>query len=214
MSDLNTKQKIINASIQLCNQYGIANVRLQQIANEIGISPGNLAYHFPNKESILEAQFEEMFNEASEILTTYRLFPNLIDFDHQLSKYFQFNQRYPSYFLENLEFERNHPAIYKKQSQQIHKMIRQIRMRIDFNLKRNLLIQEPKAGIYDTLAKSIWMCIAYWYPENIARCSDQTSMYHFKSSIWDIIYPYFTPEGFAEFDQLISPILQQRTQDQ
>ena len=46
MSDPTTKQKIVHASIKLFNENGVANVRLQQIADEIGISVGNLAYHF------------------------------------------------------------------------------------------------------------------------------------------------------------------------
>jgi hypothetical protein len=55
MADLSTKQKILNTSIRLFNEDGMANVPLQQIAKEIGISPGNLAYHFKNKEAIIEA---------------------------------------------------------------------------------------------------------------------------------------------------------------
>ena len=93
MSDLNTKQKILQASISLFNQNGMANVRLQQIANEIGISAGNLAYHFRNKEAIIESINEELYQEANEILSTYRIFPNLIDFDNQLTKYFSFIQK-------------------------------------------------------------------------------------------------------------------------
>ena len=90
MADLSTKEKILNASIRLFNENGLANVRLQQIASEIGISVGNLAYHFRNKEAILEAVAENLDVELSEILSSYRIYPNLIDFDNQLSKYFAF----------------------------------------------------------------------------------------------------------------------------
>ena len=79
MPDLNTKQKIINASIQLFNAHGIANVRLQQIAAETGISPGNLAYHYRNKEAIVQAVNEELYQEVAEVLSAYRIFPNLMD---------------------------------------------------------------------------------------------------------------------------------------
>lgn len=47
-----TKQRIILNAKKLFSQNGIANTRLQQIADETGISVGNLAYHFPNKEEI------------------------------------------------------------------------------------------------------------------------------------------------------------------
>ena len=48
-----TKQKIIQASIELFNQKGWTNVRLQNIADRCGISVGNLAYHYANKAAII-----------------------------------------------------------------------------------------------------------------------------------------------------------------
>ncbi|MEO7308888.1 MAG: TetR family transcriptional regulator [Chitinophagaceae bacterium] len=43
MATADTKQKILNASLHLFNENGISNTRLQQIADETGISVGNLA---------------------------------------------------------------------------------------------------------------------------------------------------------------------------
>lgn len=51
----NTKTKILTAALHLFNQHGLVNVRLQQIANEVGISVGNLAYHYYSKEAIVKA---------------------------------------------------------------------------------------------------------------------------------------------------------------
>ncbi|HHH49871.1 MAG TPA: TetR/AcrR family transcriptional regulator, partial [Saprospiraceae bacterium] len=147
MSDLNTKQKIFNAAIRLFNEKGMANVRLQQIATETGISVGNLAYHFRNKEAIVEMINDELYKEASEILSTYRVFPNLIDFDNQLSKYFSFIQKYPFYFLDLLEIERHYPKIRSKRQIHISKMIRQIRKRFDYNHQRKLIKEEPRPQV-------------------------------------------------------------------
>jgi AcrR family transcriptional regulator len=55
MAAPDTKQKILDSSLQLFNDNGISNTRLQQIADESGISVGNLAYHFSNKEAITES---------------------------------------------------------------------------------------------------------------------------------------------------------------
>ena len=56
-----TKQRILEAAVFLFNREGVANVRLQQIADETGISVGNLAYHFKNKEAIVSAVYEYLF---------------------------------------------------------------------------------------------------------------------------------------------------------
>lgn len=50
-----TYEKILDAGIQLFNQHGIQNVAMSRIAGHVGISPGNLAYHFKSKRDILLA---------------------------------------------------------------------------------------------------------------------------------------------------------------
>ncbi len=210
MADLNTKQKILHASIQLFNENGLANVRLQQIADEIGISVGNLAYHFKNKEAIVGAVNENLHEEVIEILAAYRLFPNLIDFDYQLSKYHAFVEKYPFYFLDLLEIERMSPAVHSTRQQHINKMISQIRKRLDFNQRRGIIKPEPRSGIYDTLATSIWGMISFWHAQNAARGITCNSAGRFKEMVWNLIYPHFTKLGIAEFEQLILPLIKEQ----
>ncbi len=213
MADLNTKQKILNASIRLFNENGLANVRLQQIANETGISVGNLAYHFRNKEAILDAVVENMEEEIAEILATYRIFPNLIDFDNQLSKYFSFLQRYPFYFMDSLEIERVYPEFSFRRRNQVAKMISQIRKRFDFNIKRGVIRKEPVPGLYDSVTHAIWILITFWMPQHLIREKDALiSAEPFKKIIFNQIYPYLTDTGLAEYEQLILPLLNQHSQ--
>ena len=49
------KEKIINTAIQVFNAHGLSAVPMKQIAEELGISPGNLSYHFKSKEILLHA---------------------------------------------------------------------------------------------------------------------------------------------------------------
>ena len=48
-----TKEKIIETSIELFNEKGSLNTSTRHIADKLGISVGNLYYHFKNKEEIL-----------------------------------------------------------------------------------------------------------------------------------------------------------------
>lgn len=212
MPDLNTKQKILNASIRLFNENGLANVRLQQIANETGISVGNLAYHFRNKEAILDAVVENLDEEITEILATYRIFPNLIDFDHQLSKYFSFLQKYPFYFMDSLEIERVYPEICSRRRDQITKMISQIRKRFDFHYQRGVIKKEPVPGLYDSVAHATWIIITFWMPQHLIREKDtQIKAEPFKEMIFNQMYPYLTEKGIREYEALILPLLNQHS---
>ena len=62
-----TRKKILAASIDLFNKQGIQNVTTEKIANKIGISPGNLTYHFRRKHDLvmeIMIVLEERMREA------------------------------------------------------------------------------------------------------------------------------------------------------
>lgn len=55
---MKTRDKIIHGSITLFNDQGERNVTTNHIAAHLGISPGNLYYHFRNKEDIILSIYE------------------------------------------------------------------------------------------------------------------------------------------------------------
>ncbi len=60
---MKTKARILDAALTLFNQQGTATVSTNHIAEAAGISPGNLYYHYHNKEEIIRAIFERLFAE-------------------------------------------------------------------------------------------------------------------------------------------------------
>ena len=60
---MKTRDRILECALQLFNQQGEPNVSTLEIANELGISPGNLYYHFHGKEPVVLGLFER-FEEA------------------------------------------------------------------------------------------------------------------------------------------------------
>ncbi|WP_449430825.1 TetR/AcrR family transcriptional regulator [Pseudomonas putida] len=60
---MKTRDRILECALQLFNQQGEPNVSTLEIANELGISPGNLYYHFHGKEPLVNGLFER-FEQA------------------------------------------------------------------------------------------------------------------------------------------------------
>jgi AcrR family transcriptional regulator len=62
-----TKNNIIQKAIDLFNEHGTAAVSLNSLAEALGISTGNLQYHYRSKEEIVRAILEVMFKDWNAV---------------------------------------------------------------------------------------------------------------------------------------------------
>jgi AcrR family transcriptional regulator len=53
-----TAQRILETALEMFNRFGEPNVSTTAISTEMGISPGNLYYHYPAKDELVNALFE------------------------------------------------------------------------------------------------------------------------------------------------------------
>ncbi len=63
-----TAERILEATLALYNRFGEPNVSTTLIATELGISPGNLYYHYPAKDELLNALFDRYARDLEELL--------------------------------------------------------------------------------------------------------------------------------------------------
>lgn len=63
-----TAQRIQESALALFNRYGEPGVSLTQIAAELGISAGNLHYHFPAKDGLVDTLFDQYSAALGELL--------------------------------------------------------------------------------------------------------------------------------------------------
>ena len=63
----NTRTRIIYAAMAAVRQYGLEGVRIQQVSEFAGITPGAIYRHFASKEQLLIESFTYVDKQAAEI---------------------------------------------------------------------------------------------------------------------------------------------------
>ena len=63
-----TAERILEVTLALFNRFGEPNVSTTLISAELGISPGNLYYHYPAKDELINSLFDRFERSLNELL--------------------------------------------------------------------------------------------------------------------------------------------------
>ncbi len=63
-----TAERILEVTLELFNRFGEPNVSTTLISAELGISPGNLYYHYPAKDELINSLFGRYEKALGELL--------------------------------------------------------------------------------------------------------------------------------------------------
>ena len=63
-----TAERILEVTLDLFNRFGEPNVSTTLISAELGISPGNLYYHYPAKDALINALFDRYDRSLNDLL--------------------------------------------------------------------------------------------------------------------------------------------------
>lgn len=63
-----TAERILEVTLELFNRFGEPNVSTTLISAELNISPGNLYYHYPAKDELINSLFDRYEKSLAELL--------------------------------------------------------------------------------------------------------------------------------------------------
>jgi len=190
------KEKILRAALQLFNEKGVDAITTRHIAAEIGISHGNLHYHFYYKKDIVIKLYEELvekLNEGIERVTTI----DLIDFMETTKFIFETLYEYRFLLIDFVHINRNIPELKtsyrlltQKRKEQLEFMIHQL-LEKDMIQKSILDIPIEYIQMQITILGDFWISEAEILytgkKENLLRYFVETFLYSF--------YPHLTQKG-------------------
>jgi AcrR family transcriptional regulator len=161
---MKTKDKIIETARLLFNEKGTRHVTTNHIAEGAGISPGNLYYHFRNKEDIIRALFERLaaegFEEYQKVLQQYP--PGTLEsMDQTFSMIQTFNWRYRFFKRELTALIMNDPLLKERFGDVNRMQLMVIGQSIGQAMEKGFLrpLDDRTLGL---LTEEVWLVTLFW----------------------------------------------------
>jgi AcrR family transcriptional regulator len=204
LKKIKTKDKILFEAIKLYNEQGIQNVTSRHIASKMGISHGNLDYHYNTKEDIILAIYDKMRSEMTESYGSRKEGASAIEQFHILIQQLEeFQYKYRFFNLDVLEVTRSFPSISELiQETFIKRKKTTIQLFQEF-ISSGFMVEMEESEL-ERLEHIIRMIITFWLSQREVMSSYKFSeMGSMVKSIWTIINPHLTDLGIEEYEKAI-----------
>jgi len=190
---MSTREKILDTALTLFNKEGTSAVSTNHIAEAAGISPGNLYYHFHNKQEIIR----ELFQRLNVIWETYQPLPQdrapmiddletVIKSNYQIIWQYRFAYRELVALLrQDAELRANFLAVRQRGFEGFHQLFNQFSAAGVFRLP-----DDPQA--INELQEIFWLISEFWLTnlEVNGRKVDETEIQRGVKVILRILQPY------------------------
>ena len=200
---MKTRDKIIQASIALFNEKGERNVTTNHIAAHLGISPGNLYYHFRNKEDIILSIYVEYARNL--VLETFpQVSPDVKPLDaiilymdavfQAMMKFRFFYSNLPVLLAKNPSLRDKYVSVQQSIAERVSQLLVSLRDAdmMDFDVE-----ELPDIVSILRLVNTFW--ISFYQTQNIDVEINDAVFYQGVLKILVIIRPYITESAMPEF---------------
>jgi AcrR family transcriptional regulator len=201
---VDTKEKILKAALSLFNNKGTEWTTVRDIAKKVGISHGNLCYHFPTTDHIIEQLYFNLVAELDqEMSQMQQATQNPEDVFKGGRVLFDLLYKYKFLMLNFVDIMRRLPKINK------HFRELQNRRNAEFKVVFNNLVvagmmrPEIYPGFFDDLLINMSILGDFWISHAEIRFEgeekDKLDFYYRVTSI--VLLPLLTEKGLALFLQ-------------
>lgn len=190
---MKSREKILNAALLLYNEQGIRNITTRHIAASIGMSGGNLHYHFKHTEDIIRALFNELALAYDGLMANAQSVPlDLSAIAFLTESSFKLVNKYRFIFINFVEIGNWIPEIRDAYYQLIQKREQQF-LKVFENLIANGIFRDDiptsnKSG----LVKQFFIINDFWLSHN--ELTDQyvgeDALNEYQNAIDVLLWPY------------------------
>jgi len=195
---MKTRDRILVTSLDLFNLCGEPNVTTIDIANEMDISPGNLYYHFRNKDEIIGELFQQFETSMLDVLQ----FPqedglDMMDYWTYIHMIFEKIWEFRFLYRDLASTLERNEKLQKRFNRILDRKADCCRLIVD-NMRNAGLIEIDDRQI-QALATNVTIMGTYWmnYQQirNLGDNPEKEDLGHGVYQVMSLIAPYLPPEG-------------------
>lgn len=193
------KEDILATAKRLFNEKGYGSVTMREIASELGISVGNLTYHFPKKQDILQAIMQRnlQLTAVREPVLTLAGFHEVLSrmLDSLLDNAFYFRE--PALRKIHSRGGQNVDTLYEIMVSSLASLTECGRLRESFTERRR-----------SDMVKILMLSHLTWLQKDAAfERAEEMTKEEFLRAHWSLLEPYLTEEGWEEYRRDILTVL-------
>lgn len=202
---MSTKNKIIQTSIALFNEHSERAISTNHIAAELGISPGNLYYHFKNKEDILRHIFALYRQHLETNFPTLNADEDIVSqLVNYLDSIFELMWQY-HFFYDNLADILSRDEVLKVDYLALQDKLLFQAQSVITGLKHSNIIDIDDEDIID-LAHIVKITVSFWTPYvETQRPEGKLVLSDIYTGVLKVLFlfkPYSTVDGRAKIEAL------------
>lgn len=204
-SSKNTKSKILITALKLFNEFGLAKVTLRNIAKKMGISQGNLCYHFKKREDILEALYYQLVALMDEVVQQAGMsLPTLSSSFQTSKKMMQHFYDYRFFMLDFVQIMRENQSIHQHYKALSNLRKQQFLGMFELWIHEGLMRPEEFEGEFDNLYLRSNILGDFWLSSAIVQQDLKEGLVEkYNHVVFQNLYPYLTPKGKNQFYEIM-----------
>ena len=195
---MKTRERILATALRLFNESGTGPVSTNHIAEALGISPGNLYYHFSNKEEIIRALFEQQFArwDGDYAFPDDRL-PNLDDLQQLVRTTFVTAWEYRFMYRELIALLRRDTQLHQRWVDVRERGFEGFHELFNLFVAAGVLRDPGDSAVVTRLAELVWLISEFWLAsvEVSGETVDAAQMDHGVELMLQVLAPFIVDQG-------------------
>jgi AcrR family transcriptional regulator len=205
---MRTREKILATALTLFNTQGVDPITVRHIAKAMNISHGNLCYHFPKKEDIVQQLYLELVAELdAQIGPMAERAPGIQTLLQSVQLTFATQYKYKFLLIDFVAIMRNIPAVRAHFRQLVQRRRQEFATIAGYLVQAGYFRGEAYPGQYDQVFTQFFVFGDFWIAESeiLFEGTDEEKLAFYTHTAYGLVYPHLTEKGQQVFREVYAP---------